>query len=160
MSAVQVLVVSDSHGSAENLCRAVELTQPRMVLFLGDGWYDTEQLMQRYPDLPLERVPGNCDYRRSEAAERLILLGGARVMLCHGHTLGVKSDLGMLLRAALERGADAVLFGHTHKPFVDIRRGVLMLNPGSIGYGARPTYATLTVEDGKCDAVIHVLPSR
>ena len=143
-----ILVVSDSHGDVGNMRRAVELVRPRMLLHLGDGWRDAELLAERFPELPMEKVPGNCDYRRSEAAERLILLGDKRVLLCHGHTLGVKSDLGMVLRVALERGADAVLFGHTHRPFVDIRRGVVMLNPGSIG-GYRPTYGTLTVGDGK-----------
>ena len=149
MNEWKILVVSDSHGNVDNMRRAVELARPRLLLHLGDGWHDAEALAARFPELPMERVPGNCDYRRSEAAERLVLLGGKRVLLCHGHTLGVKSGLGMVLRAALERGADAVLFGHTHEPFVDIRRGVVMLNPGSIG-GYRPTYGTLTVGDGKC----------
>ncbi len=152
-----ILVVSDSHGDVENLCRAVELTQARTVLHLGDGWRDAEALARRYPDLTLERVPGNCDFGVGERAERVLLLGGKRVMMCHGHTLGVKTDLGMLLRAALEQNADAVLFGHTHRPFVDIRNGVTMLNPGSIGAGVRPTYGTLTVGDGPCLAATHVL---
>ncbi len=140
------------------MCRAVELTRPRMILHLGDGWRDAEKLMQRYPELPLERVPGNCDYACfGERAERVLEIDGARVMMCHGHTLGVKTDLGMLLRAAIERGADAVLFGHTHKPFVDIRRGIVLLNPGSIKNPLRPTYGTLTIADGKCVAATHVL---
>lgn len=157
MNEIRVLVVSDSHGDVENMCAAVELTQPRMVLHLGDGWRDADILTQRYPDLPLERVAGNCDYRGRENAERLLLIGGLRVLICHGHTLGVKTDFSMLMRAALERRADAVLFGHTHKPFVDIRNGVVMLNPGSIGDYARPTYGTLTVGDGKCIPATHVL---
>ncbi len=153
-----ILVVSDSHGNVENLCRAVERTHPQMILHLGDGWRDAGELSRRYPELPLERVPGNCDYACSgERAERLLELAGARVLMCHGHTLGVKTDLGMALRAAIERGADAILFGHTHKPFVDIRHGVVMLNPGSIRGPLRPTYGTLTVEDGKCVAATHVL---
>ncbi len=157
MNNIKVLVVSDSHGDVENMARAVELTQPRMVLHLGDGWRDAEVLMGRFPELPLERVPGNCDYRGRDAAERLLLIGGKRIMICHGHTLGVKTDLAMLLRTAVERGADAVLFGHTHQPFVDIRRGIVMLNPGSIGSYSRPTYGTLTFPDGQCIAATHAL---
>lgn len=157
MSEIKVLVVSDSHGDVENMCRAVERERPQMVLHLGDGWRDAELLMERYPDLPMEKVPGNCDYRVYEPAERLIMIGGKRVLLCHGHTQGVKTDLGMLLRTALERDADVVLFGHTHKPFDDIRRGVVMLNPGSIGNYARPTYGTLTFADGKCRTALHIL---
>lgn len=150
MSEIKVLVVSDSHGDVENMCRAVELVRPQMLLHLGDGWYDAETLAQRYPELPIEKVPGNCDYRRTESAERVVLIADKLVLLCHGHTLGVKTNLSMVLRAAQERGADAVLFGHTHKPFVDIRAGIVMLNPGSIGSYSRPTYGTLTLGDNKC----------
>jgi putative phosphoesterase len=153
-----ILVVSDSHGNVENLCRAVELARPALVLHLGDGWRDAELLAAKYPELTIERVPGNCDYAARESAVRVLELEGKRVMLCHGHTLGVKTDLGMLLRAALEREADAVLFGHTHRPFVDIRRGVAMLNPGSVGDRVRPTYGTLELRDGQCLPATHVLP--
>ena len=152
-----VLVVSDSHGNVENMCRAVELTRPALLLHLGDGWRDAAALARRFPDLPVERVPGNCDFLANERAERVMELEGKRVMLCHGHTLGVKTDLGMLLRAALAREADAVLFGHTHKPLVDIRRGVVMLNPGSVGDRVRPTYGTLTFTDGNCVGATHLL---
>lgn len=154
---MKVLVVSDSHGDVENMCRAVEREQPRMVLHLGDGWRDADILAQRYPDLPLEKVPGNCDYRSRENAVRTILIAGKLVMMCHGHTLGVKTNLSMLLREALEQKADAMLFGHTHEPFVDIRNGVVMLNPGSIGSYRRATYGTLTFEGGKCIPATHLL---
>ena len=152
-----VLVVSDSHGNVENMCRAVELVRPALLLHLGDGWRDVPALARRFPELPVEQVPGNCDFRADERAERVVEIGGKRVLLCHGHTFGVKTDLGMPLRAALERGVDAALFGHTHKPLVDIRRGVVLLNPGSIGNRVRPTYGTLTVADGKCVGATHVL---
>ncbi len=150
-----ILVVSDSHGNAANLLRAVELAHPDMVFHLGDGWRDAEELARRYPSLPLERVPGNCDCRFGETAERIVEVEGKRILLCHGHTLGVKTDLAMLVRAALERGVDAALFGHTHKPLVDIRNGVTLLNPGSVRGPLRPTYGTLTIADGKCGAATH-----
>ena len=153
---MKVLIVSDSHGDVENMCRAVELVKPRMLLHLGDGWHDTELLAERYPELPMERVPGNCDFRRGESAERVILLGGKRTLLCHGHTQGVKTGLGMLLRTALEKGVSAAFFGHTHRPFVDIRSGVLLLNPGSIG-GWEPSYATLDLSGGGFSPAVHLL---
>ena len=95
---MKVLVVSDSHGNVENICRAVELEQPRMLLHLGDGWRDAELVAQRFPELPLEKVPGNCDFRHQDAAVRLMTIREKAVMLCHGHTLGVKSNLSILLR--------------------------------------------------------------
>ena len=128
-----------------------------MVLHLGDGWQDAALLQQRYPELPMEKVPGNCDYRYQEAPVRIVMIADKLIMLCHGHTLNVKSNLTILLREALLQKVDAVLFGHTHQPFVDIRQGVVMLNPGSIGSIYAPTYGTLTFRDGKCLPATHRL---
>lgn len=153
---MKILVVSDSHGNIENMCRAVERERPDMALHLGDGWRDAELLALQYPGLPIEKVPGNCDFR-DEPPVLVTSIRGKRVMLCHGHTLGVRSGLDRLLYAALEQEADVVLFGHTHQPFVDIRKGIVMLNPGSIGSGGRHTYGTLTFRDGVCVPAAYVL---
>ena len=157
MNETRVLVLSDSHGNVENMLRAVELERPRMILHLGDGWHDAELLAEHYPDIPMEKVPGNCDFRSRERAERLIMICGKRIFLCHGHTQGVKTDLGMLMRTAIGHKADVVLFGHTHRPFVDIRNGIAVLNPGSVGAGRRPTYGTLTFRDGVCMPAVYTL---
>ena len=146
---MKILVFSDSHGDVENMRRAVERERPDMVLHLGDGWRDAHALRRDYPDLPLAQVPGNCDFRRGEGAVRVLEVEGRRILLCHGHTLGVKMGQDLLLAEALERGADAALFGHTHRPFVELRCGVWLLNPGSIGEYQHPSYATLQIGDGK-----------
>ena len=149
---MKILVLSDSHGNLSNMLQAVERENPRMVLHLGDCWRDGERLHDRFPDLPFEQVPGNCDYRSSQPQEQELLLGGKRVLMCHGHTYGVKQSLLAAGLAAGERGMDLFLFGHTHKPLVDMRGKTLFLNPGSIGDYSRPTYGIVTVENGKLDA--------
>lgn len=147
---MKILVVSDSHGNVENLCRAVDREHPDMVFHLGDGWRDAEHLRRRYPNLPLEQVAGNCDLHRGGNTRIILSLEGRRLLLCHGHTFRVKSGLHFLLREALEQGADTALFGHTHTPFTELREGVLLFNPGSIGNAHQQTYGTLLVEDGRC----------
>ena len=146
---MKIIVFSDSHGDVENMILAVEQERPDMALHLGDGWRDALSLRRRYPDLPLAQVPGNCDFRGSEAAVRVLEAEGRRILLCHGHTLGVKTGQDLLLAEALERGADAALFGHTHQPYVEYRSGVWLFNPGSIGDFRHPSYGTLLIEDGK-----------
>ena len=146
---MKFLVFSDSHGSVDNMARAVERELPASldaVVHLGDGWRDAEALHRLYPDLPLEQVPGNCDLGRFEDAERLVFFGGFPVLLCHGHTLGVKSSLLRASCAARERGAKALLYGHTHVPYIDYHDGLWLVNPGSIGDFRRPSYCVLTVE--------------
>ena len=78
-----------------------------------------EALRRLYPRIPLEQVPGNCDLGRFEERERVVFFGDCRALLCHGHTLGVKSSLLRASYEARERGAQALLYGHTHIPHID-----------------------------------------
>ena len=148
---MKILVLSDSHGNVSNMAAAVEHTAPRMIFHLGDCWRDAEKLLDLFPDIPLEQVPGNCDYRSSEPAERLLCLEDKRILLCHGHTYGVKQSLLTAGYAAEEQNLDLFLFGHTHRPLVDRRGKTLFVNPGSIGDYRRPFYAVVTITNGKLD---------
>lgn len=149
---MKILVLSDSHGNISNMVQAVEREAPRMVLHLGDCWRDGEQLHSRFPDLPFEQVPGNCDFRSAQTAEKLLFLEDKRVLICHGHTYGVKQSLMAAGLAAEEKSLDLFLFGHTHDPLVDMRGKTLFLNPGSIGAHFQPTYGVVTLENGKLNA--------
>ena len=148
---MKILVVSDSHGKVDNLIRAVELTHPDYVLHLGDCQRDLEKLRQTFPMLPMEGVPGNCDYGSCDQPERLIELGGVRIFMLHGHTRNVKSSPMSALYAAKEYGAQVLLFGHTHRPMVDNDGALLVLNPGAAGDPLRPTCGLLTIENGRAD---------
>ncbi len=154
---MDILVLSDSHGDLASMERAVEQTAPRMIFHLGDCWRDAERLQTRYPAIPLCQVPGNCDCRPGEPTERLLCLEDKRILLCHGHTYGVKQSLLSAGYAAQEQDLDLFLFGHTHRPLLDLRGKTLFLNPGSIGRGAVPTYAVVTLSGGKLDGRICLL---
>ena len=101
--------------------------------------------------LPFYQVPGNCDFRPGEPAEQLLFWEEKRVLICHGHTCGVKTSLLTAGLKAEQDHLDAFLFGHTHKPLVDKRGRTLFLNPGTVGKGLRPTYGILTVEGDRID---------
>lgn len=149
---MKILVLSDSHGNITNMVRAVTAENPHMIFHLGDCWRDSETLHDRFPEIPLHQVPGNCDYRSFEPAEQLVFLEDKRILLCHGHTCGVKQSLLTAGYMAEEQNLDLFLFGHTHKPLVDMRGKTLFLNPGSIGDHFRPTYGIVTLENGRLDA--------
>lgn len=148
---MKILVLSDSHGAVAPMVRAVELTDPHIIFHLGDCWRDGERLRDRFPDIPMEQVPGNCDFLSHQPAERLLEIRGKRILLCHGHTYGVKQSLLTAGYAAEERQLDLFLFGHTHRPLVDRRGKTLFINPGSIGDHLRPSYAFVTIENGRLD---------
>ena len=106
--------------------------------------------------LPFYQVPGNCDFRPSEPAEQLLFWEEKRVLICHGHTYGVKQSLLRAGYAAEEENLDLFLFGHTHQPLVDMRGKTLFLNPGSIGDHFRPFYGIITLQNSHLDG--HTVP--
>lgn len=155
---MKLLVLSDSHGNLANMVRAVERESPRMLLHLGDGWQEAQRLHQLFPELPFHQVPGNCDYRPGEPSEQLLFVEDRRILLCHGHTYGVKQSLLTAGYAAEEQNLDLFLFGHTHRPLVDRRGKTLFLNPGSIGDFFHPFYGIVTMENGRLDGRTVPLP--
>ena len=139
---ISLSIFGESHGPAIGV----------VIDNLPPGEYiDLEKLRQAFPMLPMEGVPGNCDYGGCDQPERLIELGGVRLLMLHGHTRGVKSDVMRAVWAARECGAQVLLFGHTHRPMVDNDGTLLVLNPGAAGDPLRPTCGLLTIENGKAD---------
>ena len=127
---------------------AVERELPDGILHLGDYWEDARELQMIYPELPVEGVPGNCDWIPEAAEERILTLEGCRILFCHGHTQGVKLSLRDLVELGERRRADIVLFGHTHQPYYQRHGAMHVLNPGCVGRGA-PTYGILRLEAGE-----------
>ena len=148
---MKILVLSDTHDDPKTACLVVEKEQPRMIFFLGDGWRDSDKIIETFPDIPLFRVPGNCDPFQSQknALEQVIALEGFRIFLCHGHTYGVKQGMWEAEEIAKREHLDAFLFGHTHTPLCRRSGRTLYFNPGSLGMSIPPTYGILTAERGK-----------
>jgi predicted phosphodiesterase len=51
-----------------------------------------------------------------------------------GRSIYALHDVGELDLDPAERGIAIVIFGHSHRPKIDNRSGVLFLNPGSAGH--------------------------
>ena len=53
-------------------------------------------------------------------------------------------------KEAALRGADIVMYGHSHRPVVDYDEGVIAINPGSLTYprqeGRRPSYILMEID--------------
>ena len=154
---MRILVLSDSHGAVDRMRQAVELSTPQHMLFLGDCLPDADALQAAFPQLPMTTVPGNCDWSSTEEPERLIELGGKRILMMHGHTRSVKYTLLNAVCAAREYGADILLFGHTHCPLVDWDGALYTMNPGAAGDPRRPTYGIITVNENTCHCATYRL---
>lgn len=148
---MRILVLSDSHGNVENMVRCVERAEPDVILHLGDCVRDAEALRRQFPAIPMQTVPGNCDWGDTDAPEVLTEYDGVRILMMHGHTRNVKLTALSAIYAAREVGAQVLLYGHTHYPVVDYDGTLWVMNPGSVGRGHPCTYGVITVADGKID---------
>ncbi len=144
---MKLLVFSDTHRETEPMLHAVRLEQPDTVIHLGDHAADAEDLDREFPILPIVKVRGNCDRFGSEEPEEVLpQWRGIRILATHGHRHGVKSGLLRLQYAAMEKGADIALFGHTHCPYCEQFDDLWLMNPGACG-GYRPTYGVILIEN-------------
>lgn len=153
---MRILVISDTHGNFPLALKACDLNEPfDMVIHLGDGGDDAELLVHAL-DVPVLRVAGNCDIGSPLPRELLWEYEGKKLLLVHGDVYGVKSGLARLEQRGRETGADAVLFGHTHRAIVTDLSGILAVNPGSLMRGStHTTCAILEISPQGISAVLH-----
>ncbi len=146
---MKIVVFSDSHGTISDVVEVALAEHPDKILFLGDCWGDCGHFMSAVPDIPVEAVPGNCDYQPTEPLERLIEVAGKRIFFCHGHTKGVKQGIGGLIAAGHRFGADIALYGHTHQPHLELDGKMWVMNPGAMTRYVKQTYGVITVQNGE-----------
>lgn len=152
---MRALVLSDSHGEESTLRWMLEQAWKTVgpvdaYIHCGDGAADFARLENfiraRDEHAAMVGVRGNCDFMAHDLTDVKILgLGGANILVTHGHLYGVKSSFARLDDAAKEHGCSIALFGHTHKPCVE-PRWALLVNPGSAADGRM---ALLEINDGK-----------
>ena len=151
---MKILVFSDSHSCPNRILKAVNAHNGKcdLIIFLGDGLKDLDVISTKYPEIPIIKVKGNCDYfSSSDVLEESILdLDGIRVLITHGHKHGVKYGYETIIRYAYELEADAVLFGHTHVPCDKIEyvedKKIHLFNPGSVAMTM--TYGVVNTSNG------------
>ncbi|MCL2487748.1 MAG: YfcE family phosphodiesterase [Oscillospiraceae bacterium] len=134
---MRILVVSDTHGDADTLTRAI-LSQPeaRTVVHLGDGAREAQEIADRFADRIFYILRGNCDWFNGDLPfSRTETVGGVKTLMAHGHTYSVKIGYDRLLMSARELGARLVLFGHTHRAYNAYDDGIYLFNPGSLHGG-------------------------
>lgn len=147
---MKVLVVSDTHRLNGNLEKVIEKTGPLdMLIHCGDV-EGSEDYIEALAGCPAVMVAGNNDFFSALNNEEEISLLGHKIFVTHGHYYYVSLGTERLVMEAKDRGADIVLFGHTHRPVVEYHEGVTVANPGSISYprqeGRKPSYLIMEID--------------
>jgi putative phosphoesterase len=150
---MRIAVISDTHGllrpeaiqglqGADHILHAGDVGSPDILNALGHV-------------APVTAIRGNIDEGgpcRHLPPTELVELGGHHIYMLH--------DVNKLDLHPEAAGISAVIAGHSHKPLVEWRRGVLFLNPGSAGprrFQLPVTFAWLHIETAGLNAqIVHL----
>ncbi len=168
MKTMKLLVLSDTHGRSDRVKKLLETHgDADTVCFLGDGIRDISREDCRRQGQALVCVQGNCDLffggEKEYSSELLLNLGEYTVMMMHGHLHWVKSGLDRAIRHAAEKGANVLLYGHTHiaeERYLPegstiggrvLERPMWIMNPGSLGESGsgNPSYGLVQIRNGQ-----------
>jgi uncharacterized protein len=143
--AIAVGVISDTHGLLRREAVAA-LEGAELIIHAGD--IGAPEVLAQLRGLgPTTAVRGNVDTQGWAAAlpeTASVQVGAVRLWVLHDI-----SQLDVDLAAA---GFSAVIYGHSHRPAIEVREGILRINPGSAGprrFRLPVTVARLVVSGGK-----------
>ncbi len=147
---MKIMIVSDSHGRNTNLEKALEKVKPiDLFLHLGD-FEGSEEYIRSIVPCEIVMVPGNNDYFTGLEKDKIINIGIYTIFLTHGHRYGVNFGTERLRDIATQYGANIALFGHTHRPLIDLSSNVWVINPGSITQprqeGGKPSFLIMDID--------------
>lgn len=159
---MKILIVSDTHRTHTTFAKAVEKEKPLdMLVHLGDV-EGGEYYMDTLVDCPVHMIAGNNDFFSDLPREEEFFIGNYKVFATHGHRYMVTMGEERLKEEARRRGADVVMYGHTHVPALTVEPDLVTLNPGSISYprqmGRVPSYIVMEIlSDGKAEFEIRYI---
>lgn len=163
---MRVLIVSDTHRHGENFYRAIKETERvSLVIHCGDlegQEHEFEDAVREAYHCPLVMAAGNNDFFSGLKNDVEVQIGPYKALVTHGHNYYISMNNEFLKREAKARGYDMVFYGHTHRPVVDEKSGILAVNPGSLSYprqeGRKPSYAVMDIDErGKVEVEIRYL---
>ena len=166
----RILVVSDTHipeRASEippSMLKLIESLEYDVVVHAGD--LCGEEVLEWLKGLggELYVVSGNMDYLPLPTHAKFqaddIVVG-----VVHGHQVYPRGDVVKLTGVAKRLGAQLLISGHTHYPFIRVYGGVLHVNPGSLtgvwgggGGSMKPSLAYVAVNG--CRVHVEVFEER
>lgn len=148
---MKILIVSDTHGKHRSYDRVIEREgKIDMLLHVGDV-EGGELYIEGTAGCPVHIVAGNCDFFSELPGEEEVQIGKYKIFMTHGHGYYVSMDTRRLKEEAMKRGAQIALYGHTHKPDIDLEGDVMLVNPGSLSFprqmDRKPSYVIMQIDE-------------
>ncbi len=141
-------VISDTHGLLRP--QAIEaLRDSDRILHAGD--VGAPEILEALAEIaPVTAIRGNVDtgqWARALPATEVVELGGVSIYMLH--------DLRQLDLKPEAAGFRVVVYGHSHQPKIEEKKGALYFNPGSAGprrFSLPVSMGKLTIDAGKIRA--------
>jgi uncharacterized protein len=152
-SSFTVGVISDTHGLIRP--EALDALQGSDLIIHAGDIGDSAVLNSLANIAPVRAIRGNND-RGNWAVD----LPTTDVVELGAHSIYILHNLADLDLEPAASGFTSVVSGHSHKPAIEKRNGVLFVNPGSAGprrFKLPVTVATMTLRSGKLVARIVTL---
>jgi len=147
---MRILIISDTHKRHKTLDQVLErIGRIDMLVHMGDT-EGGEDYIEAAAGCEAHIISGNNDFFSDLDKEQEFMIGKYRVFITHGHRYGVTMGTARLAEEARARGADIVMYGHTHRPYLKIEDDLIVLSPGSISYprqeGRRCSYIIMELD--------------
>lgn len=131
---MKILVVSDSHGRDDDVKGVMEQVKDfDMLIHCGDV-EGGEDYIRALTEKPVIMVAGNNDFRSDLPSKEIVEIEDYKILVTHGHQFYVNFGVGNLEDYCRQNNIQVAMFGHTHKPYLQIEEDLTILNPGSISY--------------------------
>ncbi len=157
---LNIAVISDTHlprfyPRLEAALRRVSSERPDLILHCGDlTTLDALTAFERIA--PVEAVAGNNDGAEIVARcgrRKIVEAAGLRIGMVHGDGQG-GTTLDRARAAFAADTLDAIVFGHSHEPYLARHDGVWVLNPGSVTDKRRqPRFSFAMIETPPDDGI-------
>ena len=135
-----IAIISDVHDNKPYLTAFLSTIKADALLICGDvGNIDTLNLISKSFNGQIYFVFGNADTFDKKGIPKnitnlgemgIIELDGQKIGLCHEPRKIVETRHGVSL---LKQKPKIIFYGHTHKPWLEEKDKVLLINPGSLG---------------------------
>ena len=159
---MRIAVISDTHSNIKTASALIDAVGDfDLFIHLGDHVNDFIALRSKLRCRAIG-ISGNEDKNfigdDKFPTEMTISTGDIKIFMTHGHTFDLnlyyqkdkwESNISGLVSSARESGAKIALFGHTHRPHLEDRDGLLLMNPGDVYFGADWAHIGILEIDGK-----------
>ena len=130
---MKIIILGDIHypSRTDDLSFLDKIKEENPDIIISTGDYTDEVVIKELRNIAkFYGVKGNCDYLNLPEELELEIFG-KKYYVIHSSQFG-RGNIDALIKIGTEKSVDFLVFGHTHKPFLQNIGKLTLINPGSI----------------------------